>query len=131
MVQATRSRVVVRSSRRDRRSGGCDIFSSAFRRRPRVGAVDPDVGEVLYVPGRQTCTVGPADSGDLRVIAADRRSFAFATVDDLGICRSRSGIERQDVIGEPAEHLLGCLAQRRPAPAFGKPLDAVQDLGPP
>src|ERR1019366_9097272 len=70
----------------------------------------------------------PADRRDLRVVPADRRTPTVAMVDDPRIDRRGRGIEGQDVLGEPAEHLHPALPQCGPPFAFGKPLDAVEDL---
>ena len=96
---------------------------------PRVDEFNACAGEVLRIPCRQGCVIGPADRRDLSVEAADRRPPAVASVDNLRVDRGCGSIEGEDIFGEPAEHVHRSVPQRVVPPAAREPFDPGEDFG--
>lgn len=71
------------------------------------------------VTGLQLTLMGTADSRDLSVGSADRCPSAVAFADDVGVVACGGGDERQDLVGEGVEDVVGCFAQRGSALAGG------------
>lgn len=96
---------------------------------PRVDHLDARVPEVRTVPGGQRRAPDQTDGGDLdlRIEAVDRDPRTLPSGDDIGVPAGRRRVERQDLLGEAAEDLVGRSAQRVSAmfrPAVGRCLSA-------
>ena len=100
-----------------------------LRALPRVDQVDVRVPKVLQVARGQSCAMGAADGGDLRIEPVDRQSDLVTAPDDICIVRGRTGVEGEHLILEGGEHLCCGGAQEFLAAPIGQPGDAVEDLG--
>jgi len=84
------------------------VGSSFCRLKPGVDELDAGAVKVGHVAGCQRSAARAADGGDKRVEARDRFPSALAAAGDDRIVLRSSGIDRDDLVGEGREGLIGC-----------------------
>ena len=94
------------------------------------GIYDLDAGafEAGYVASRQRGALGAADGRDQRVEAGDGFPGSLAAAGDDGVVFCGCGVDRQNLVFEGREDIVGCGEEDLLAASVRQPGDAVPDL---